>query len=188
MSSRTQIVCLHEGKRGHSIDPIFIHSLIKALNPAWIRPWKGSNIVRTRDCGGRTTLIDTMPGELKSCVSMGGDTTLMVWADLDHDMADGEKLKAEFWKAAKAGIARSQFDQVVFVFAKDRIENWVEFLLTGSTDESKEGPRQNNGRVVSDAAKALADKCRSGTPVPDAPASLVWSCKNWKSLVEKMRK
>lgn len=101
MSSRTQIVCLHEGKRGHSIDPIFIHSLIKALNPAWIRPWKGSNIVRTRDCGGRTTLIDTMPGELKSCVSMGGDTTLMVWADLDHDMADGEKLKAEFWKAAR---------------------------------------------------------------------------------------
>lgn len=189
MPSRTQIVCLHEGTSGHSIDPIFIRSLIKALNPAWIRPWTGSNIVRTRDCGGRKSLIAAMPGELRSCVSMGGDTTLMVWADLDHDMADGEQLKTVFWKAAEqTGIERSQFDQVVFVFAKDRIENWVEFLLTGATDESIEGPRQKFDKPVADAAKMLASKCLSGASIPNLPASLVWSCKNWKSLVARMKK
>lgn len=191
MPSRTQIVCLHEGRKGRSIDPIFIRRLLKALDPAWIRPWTGNNIIRTQNCGdgGRKSVIAAMPGELQRCLSTGGDTTLMVWADLDHDMADGEQLKAEFWTAAEqVGITRPQFDQVVFVFAKDRIENWVEYLLTGATDESIEGPRQKFDKPVADAAKTLASKCLSGASIPNLPASLVWSCKNWKSLVARMKK
>jgi len=141
VASRTQIVCLHEGERGRSIDPIFIRILLKALDPAWLRPWKGNNIVRAVDGGGRSALIERMPAELRSCLAMGGDTTLMVWADLDHDTANGEELKAKFWTVAQqAGITKDQFDQVVFVFAKDRIENWIEFLLTGATDESRKDP------------------------------------------------
>src|SRR5207249_4433554 len=90
VASRTQIVCLHEGKKGRSIDPIFIRAVLKALDPAWIRPWQGNNIVRTVDGGGRSDLIAKMPVQLKACLEMGGDTTLMVWADLNHDMGDGE--------------------------------------------------------------------------------------------------
>ncbi len=119
---------------------------------------------------------------------MGGDTTLMVWADLDDDMANGDELKAKFWKdAQQAGITREQFDLVVFVFAKDRIENWVEFLLTGETDESREGPRQNHDRPVAEAARRLAKRCSSGTAEPPLSASLAWSCRNWRALVERMR-
>ncbi len=189
MASRTQIVCLHEGEKGRSIDPIFIRCLLKALDPAWIRPWTGNNIVRTRDCGGRKSLIAAMPAELQSCLSMGGDTTLMVWADLDHDKADGDELKEEFWAAAQqAGITKEHFAQVVFVFAKDRIENWVEFLLNGATDESKEGPRQKHDRPVAEAAKRLAEKCLSGAPDPLMPPSLLWSCKNWRELVVRMKR
>jgi hypothetical protein len=162
---------------------------LKALDPAWIRPWTGNNIVRTVDCGGRTDLIAKMPGELQSCLTMGGDTTLMVWADLDDDMAGGDELKARFWKAAQqAGIISEQFDQVVFVFAKDRIENWIEFLLTGATDESKEGPRQKHDRTVAEAAKSLAKRCASGAAEPVLPRSLAWSCLNWRRLVERMRR
>ena len=118
MASRTQIVCLHEGKKGRSIDPIFIRAVLKALDPAWIRPWQGNNIVRPVDCGGRSDLIAKMPGELRNCLAMGGNTTLMVWADLNHDMADGESLKQEFWTVAQqAGIKTEQFEQVVFAFA-----------------------------------------------------------------------
>ena len=81
-----------------------------------------------------------MPEELRTCLEMGADTTLMVWADLDDDMADGDQLRQAFWTSAeKNGITKEQFDTVVFVFAKDRLENWIEFLLTGSTDESREG-------------------------------------------------
>ena len=65
MASRTQIVCLHEGEQGRSIDPIFIRSLLKALDPAWLRPWKGNNMIRTISCGGRSDLIAKMPGELR---------------------------------------------------------------------------------------------------------------------------
>ena len=79
------------------------------------------------------------------------------------------------------------FDQVVFVFAKDRLENWIEFLLAGTTDESKEGPRQKHGKPVADAARMLARKCVAGAPIPAIPESLAWSCKNWKHLVEKMK-
>ena len=189
MASRTQIVCLHEGKQGRSIDPVFIRSLLKALDPAWIRPWQGNNMIRTIPCGGRADLIAKMSTELRSCLAMGGDTTLMVWADLDHDMANGDQLQEEFWKAAQqAGITKTEFDQVVFVFAKDRIENWVEFLLTGATDESKEGPRQKHDHPVADAAKKLAKRCLSGAPGQQMPPSLLWSCKNWRELVARMKR
>jgi hypothetical protein len=187
VASRTQIVCLHEGKKGRSIDPIFIGVLLKALHPAWIRPWQGSQLFRAVDCGSRKELIDKMPGELRNCLAMGGDTTLMVWADLDHDMADGEMLKREFWAVAnQRGIAANEFEQVVFAFAKDRLENWIAFLLTGSTDESIEGPRQKHDRPVAEAAKLLAQRCRSGASEPRLPASMAWSCQNWRKLVQRM--
>jgi len=189
VASRTQIVCLHEGKRGRSIDPIFIRVLLKALDPAWIRPWRGNNIIRAIDCGGRSDLISRMPTELRNCLEMGGDTTLMVWADLDHDMADGAALRQEFWSSAQpAGITPAEFDQVVFVFAKDRLENWVEFLLTGTTDESREGPRQKYDKPVAEAARELARRCKGqSAAAPANPPSLGWSCQNWRRLVETMR-
>ena len=188
MASRTQIVCLHEGKRGRSIDPIFIRVLLKALDPTWIRPWKGSNLIRAVDCGGRADLIAKMPRELRSCLEMGADTTLMVWADLDQDMADGAALRQEFWRTAQqAGIKREEFDQVVFAFAKDRLENWIEFLLTGTADESREGPRQKHDKSVAEAAKELARRCKGQAAGPANPPSLDWSCQNWRALVERMR-
>lgn len=188
MPSRTQLVCLHEGERGRSIDPLFIRVLLKALAPAWIRPWAGNNILLARDCGGRGNLIARTPIELQNCLRMGGDTTLMVWADLDHDMTDGNQLRSEFWHVAQqAGITPEQFEKVIFIFAKDRLENWIEFLLTGTTDEATEGPRQKHGKAVADAAKILAGKCQAGAPIADRPPSLAWSCRNWRALLQRMR-
>lgn len=188
MPSRTQIVCLHEGKKGRSIDPLFIRVLLKELDPVWVRPWAGNNLFRSVDCGSRSSLIARMPAELKSCLDMGGDTTLMVWADLDDDMPNPEALSQKFWSAAQQhGIAKEEFDQVVFVFAKDRLENWIEFLHHGRTDESREGPRIEHDRMVADAAKLLARRCASGAAEPALPPSLAWSCRNWRTLVERMR-
>lgn len=187
MPNRTQIVCLHEGERGRSIDPIFIRVLFKAIDPAWIRPGHGNNFIRLVGCGGRKQLTERMPAELRACLAMGGDTTLMVWADLDDDMADGDQLKQALWAAAKqAGVARPDFDQVVFAFAKDRLENWVEFLHGGTTDESVEGPRQKHDRSVADAARILAKKCQDGAAADAFPPSLSWSCQNWRALVRRM--
>jgi len=186
MPSRTQLVCLHEGKRGN-IDAVFINTLIKTLNPAWLRK-EGSNIVRPIACGGRTQLIARMPPELRHCLNRGADTTLMVWADLDDDMADATQLTRLFREEAeKAGISQADFEQVVFVFAKDRLENWIEFLSTGVTNESREGPRETNNRKVADAAKTLAARCKGNQQDPDLPSSLAWSCGNWKNLVQRMR-
>lgn len=188
MASRTQIVCMHEGTRGNSIDPIFIRRLLKTLAPAWIKPWAGNNVVRSVECGGRTDVIAALPGELKRCLEYGGETTLMVWADVDDDLPDCDALKDAFWKVAQsAGVSREDFDRVVFIFAKDRLENWVEFLQTGSTDESREAPRVRHNRVVADAAKRLAEHCMSGAPIPNIPPSLEWSCKNWRGLTARMR-
>lgn len=161
---------------------------MRSLSPSWIRPWGGSNIVRLEGCGGRKGLIAATPKKLQEVLLAGGNTTLMVWADLDHDMADGDALKNDFWiEAQREGITRPQFDQVVFVFAKDRIENWVEFLATGATDEMQEGPRLRHDREAADAARQLANYCLSGAPIPGVPPSLEWSCKNWRALVERMR-
>jgi hypothetical protein len=129
-----------------------------------------------------------MPGELQICLARGGHTTLMVWADLDHDMEDGEQLKNKFWAVAKhAEITKEQFDQVVFVFAKDRLENWIEFLINGATDEAKEGPRQKHDKAVADAAKNLAGRCLKRETGPQLPPSLEWSCRNWRNLVDRMK-
>ena len=188
MPNRTQIVCLHEGKKGRSIDPLFIRALIKKLNPSWIRPWPGNNVIRTVDCGGRPTLIAKLPNEIRAAEQAGGDTTVVVFADVDDDMQSPEALKAAFWTAAQAaGISLDQFKRVVFALAKDRLENWVEFLNSGSTDESREGPRVKHDREVADAAKKLARLCASGAPIPDIPPSLEWSCQNWRALVDRMR-
>jgi len=180
-------VCLCEGKKGKSIDEVFVNRLIRSLKPGWIRP-EGSNIVRIIPCGGRKALIEKMPDELAKCLNAGSNTTLMVWADCDDDCADGEALKAIFWREAqRRGVTPAQFDRVVFIFVKDRLENWVEFLLTGQTDESQEGPRVKHGREVAKAAKSLASMCREGKPVNNMPSSLQWSCKNWRELTDRMR-
>lgn len=186
MANRTQIVCLHEGEAGSSVDPVFINRLMRSLKPAWIKPW-GSNTVRLEPCGGRKTLIEIFPQKLQQVLDAGSNTTLMVWADLDHDMADGDSLKNEFWKLAQQrGVTRNQFDQAVFVFAKDRIENWVQFLMEGTTDESQEGPRLRNNKLAADAARRLAEHCSRGAPILNIPPSLEWSCRNWQSLKERM--
>lgn len=188
MASRTQIVCLCEGKKGHSIDEVFIHRLMKSLQPDWLRPWRGSNLIRLVPCGGRAELVSMAPEELKKCLAVGGDTTLMVWADCDDDCPDPESLKRQFWsEAQRQNIEKDQFGQVVFIFAKDRIENWIEFLNTGKTDESKEGPRVKHNREAAEAAKKLAKLCRDGKPVENMPLSLQWSCKNWHALKHRMK-
>jgi hypothetical protein len=111
----------------------------------------------------------------------------MVWADLDHDIADGDTLKEQCWDACqKAGISRDQFDTVVFAFAKDRLENWIEYLMTGATDEAKEGPRVSPADAA-DAAVRLATRCKSGSVEPPLPESLEWSCRNWRRLVARMQ-
>lgn len=187
MSSRTRIVCLHEGCQGRSIDPLFINALLKALAPPWIRPWKGSNVIRLVGGGGRTELIQKMPDELRRCLAIGSDTTLMVWADLDDDKPNGPALKEEFWQTAhNAGISKAEFEAVVFIFAKDRLENWIEYLESGATDESKEAPRVNPPARAAKAAKILADRCHSGAKCPPLPPSLAWSCDNWHLLKKRM--
>lgn len=188
MANRTQIVCLHEGRAGRSVDPVFINRLMRSLKPGWIRPWGGSNTVRLEACGGRKNLMEAVPKRLREILNAGGNTTLMVWADLDHDMADGEVLKTELWmQVQQHGISRPEFDQVVFVFAKDRIENWIEFLTSGRTDESQEAPRLRGDKQAADAARYLAELCARGAPIPNIPPSLAWSCRNWRALAERMR-
>jgi hypothetical protein len=129
-----------------------------------------------------------MPIELKACLNTGSQTTLMVWADLDDDMNDGDQLKGKFWETAEAkGITREQFETVVFIFAKDRLENWIQYLNEGVTDENIEGPRVKHNRSVADAAKKLAERCKQMEGDPPLPPSLEWSCRNWRELVERMR-
>jgi hypothetical protein len=78
---------MHEGTRGGSIAPVFIYALLKKLKPSWVRQGEGSNLARFRPFRGRSELIAEMPKQLKACLAMGGHTTLMVWADCDHDHA-----------------------------------------------------------------------------------------------------
>jgi hypothetical protein len=157
------------------------------LKPAWIRP-QGNNFVYLVSCGGRKALIERMPQELRNCLDAGADKTLMAWADCDDNCADGEALRAIFWhEAERRGITRDEFDRVVFIFAKDRLENWIQFLQSGKTNEAEEGPRVKNGKEAADAANKLADYCNARKPIDGMPPSLQWSCKNWGALRERMK-
>jgi hypothetical protein len=72
MSKRTQIVCIHEGKKRASIDPVFVNSFLKAYNPDWIRPWT-TGVVRLIPYGGKSELRDAFPRELKHCITAVGE-------------------------------------------------------------------------------------------------------------------
>ena len=179
-------MCLCEGQQGSSIDPIFINCLIRSLKPKWVRP-SGNNIVRIDPRGNRKGVIERVPAELRACQATGGNTTLMVWADCDDDCPDSEALKALFWEEAqRRGIRREDFDRIVFIFPKDRLENWIEYLRDGKTNESEEGPRVSN-REAADAARKLAKQCRERKPIDDLPPSLKWSCENWRALSDRMK-
>lgn len=188
MNKRTQIVCIHEGKQGGSIDPVFVNSFLKAYNPEWIRPW-GTSKVRLVAKGGKTELLAEFPREFRNVLKAGSDTTLIVFADIDESLQNGDELKDKYLESARAnGISEEDFKKVVFIFSKDRIENWVQFLQTGSTDENVEGPRVGNNSTVREAAQKLAGMCLSGKPVSSLPPSLRWSCENWHKLVKHMKK
>lgn len=187
MASRTQIVCLCEGAKGASIDEVFINKLMKTLKPEWVRR-EGSNFIRPQPCGSRLEVIKRTPEELKRCLAAGGDTTLMVWADCDDDCDNGDALKAKFRKEAHgAGITQEDFNRIVFIFAKDRLENWIQFLNTGQTNEAEEGPRLKHDKEAAEAAKKLAKLCGEGKPANNMPPSLQWSCKNWRALRDRMK-
>jgi hypothetical protein len=188
MAKRTQIVCIHEGKKGASIDPVFANAFLRAYDPEWIRPWK-TGAVHFVACGGKSELLDAFPRELQNCEAAGGDTTLVVLADIDDKPENGDQLKEKYWETAqKAGISKEIFDKAVFIFPKDRIENWIEFLSKGTTDESREGPRVKSNVLVANSAKLLAKKCRSSGQLDETfPPSLKWSCHNWRSLAGRMK-
>jgi hypothetical protein len=116
MPKRTQIVCIHEGKKGPSIDPVFANAFLKAYDPEWIRPWK-TTAARFTGYGGKAELRKAFPKELQSCSTAGGDTTLVVLADVDDDLENGDELKSKYWKEAEtAGLSRELFEKVVFIF------------------------------------------------------------------------
>lgn len=127
-----------------------------------------------------------LPEELKANENAGGKTTVMVWADVDDDMASPDALKAAFWAECKrAGTDPDRFEEVMFALAEDRIENWIEFLNTGSTDETREAPRVKDPEAVK-AARKLAELCSQSAAVSNMPASLKWSCQNWRRLKKRM--
>jgi len=111
----------------------------------------------------------------------------MIWADMDDDREDGDALKRDFWEECERwGIDRDEFDQLVFAFAKDRLENWIEFLQTGSTEEGREAPRIHDNTQVRQAARTLANRCLRNDSDPPLPPSLEWSCQNWRKLTRRM--
>jgi len=86
MPKRSQIVCLHEGERNkegklYSIDPVFANAFFKAYKPNWVRGG-----LRPVLCGGKTQLLERFAEELELCEKQGGDTTLIVMADVDDDV------------------------------------------------------------------------------------------------------
>lgn len=185
MPHRTQIVCLHEGKKGRSIDPVFVNAVITALDPSWLRPFKSSKI-RTIAKGSRPAVMQATVEELQNCLAMGADVTLVVLADVD-DEQDCDTLREKFWNVVqKSGITQQQFEKVVFILPKNRIENWIEFLLKGQTYEDREGPRVNDFDQVRKAAKKLSAICQQQSSA-NLPASLEWSCRNWRALTARMR-
>jgi len=191
MAKRTQIVCIHEGKK-NSVDLVFVNAFLKAYNPGWLRPYTIPPTTRIADfkpCGSKSELVQKFPQELKNCIRRGSDTTLIVLADIDDELENGEELKRKYWETAQnAGITQEMFEKAVFIFPKDRIENWIQYLSTGVTDENTEGPHVKDNREARDMAQHLANKCLHPQQTRETfPPSLEWSCRNWKKLVERMR-
>ena len=182
----TQIICIHEGV-DNSVDRKFAQAFLKQYKPSWVRPGKNNKGWQFESCGDNTNLLKQFPRYLDLCSRRGGHTTLVVLGDLDHSHKNGDELKEKYWKAANAAdIKREYFDQVIFIFPKDRIENWIEYINMGHTNEEIEGPRVSIEEARK-AGKALAVRCKSSQALQNIPLSLAWSCNNWQQLVRRMR-
>lgn len=184
MRKRTKIVCIHEGE-ANSTDRIFANAFIRALKggSGWLRD------LRFCAYGGKTNLLDKFSVELKACGKQGANTTLVVLADVDDDCENPDALKHKYHvKAQENGISDDLFNRAIFIFPKDRIENWIEFFETGKIDENEEGPRVDTC-VAKRSGRKLAELCKKGPcdAKHQIPPSLLWSCNNWRVLVERMK-
>jgi hypothetical protein len=111
----------------------------------------------------------------------------MVWADVDANGSPNQlfsSIEKQLTKGKPPLLTQDEFNQIVFVFAHSRIENWIEFLNQGKTNEETPGPRVDNDEVAM-AARKLAKICSDGDSLK-LPTSLAWSCKNWKALTQRM--
>lgn len=192
VAGRTRVLCLHEGESGRSVDPVFIRNTLEDLVSSWARPWNGQNTLRTQAKGSRSSLIAELPKEIKSLRGLGSSLTILVWADVDDKMPDCDTLKRQFESRCKAdGVTKEEFDAVIFVFAKDRLENWIEYLIEGKTDESIEGLKvgkySKDTQRAKEAAQKLAKACKFNEPLVNCPPSLEWSCRNWHALTDEWR-
>ena len=113
-------------------------------------------------------------------------TALVVLIDADRDSVEtirrllDDRLKQEQMNAL------SSEDRVFIASPKWRIENWIEYLKTGKTDEKSQGPRLDDEGSARTLALDLHRKCLVKSPLLNVPPSLGKACEEWQLFRTKL--
>lgn len=172
--ARVEIVFLHEDTQHQSFGTAFLNQ-IKTMRR--IEP------VRK---GSRALLVQDFPRQVKAVRSRGGAAALVVLIDADRDSVDkvwnilNDRLKQE-------GMSVISSSDLIFIASpKWRIENWIEYLRTGATNEELQGPRLEDEGSAREDAGSLYQMCVTRALPPNPPPSLKAACEQWLAFRDKL--
>lgn len=174
MGRRVQIVFLCEDSQHQSFGLAFLGELTGIRN------------IETVRAGSRANVINRFPKELKALRSRSG-SALVVMIDADKDsVSDVRQIIDQ--KLAQTGEPPVRVKDLVFVASpKWRIENWIQYLREGHTDESKQGPRLDKENSCREDAKRLFESCIGNVALLQAPESLESACAEWKPFRNRIK-
>jgi hypothetical protein len=173
MAKRVEIVFLHEDTQHQSFGTAFLNKITRVRRIEPVR------------MGRRSMLVNDFPRQLKAVRSRGGKAALVVLIDADHDSVQEirEVLDRRLKEADMPTI--SPEDPIFIAIPKWRIENWIEYLRTGDTDEAAQGARLIDEASARPLAAKLHETCLNGPPLASPPPSLEQACTEWQRFRAK---
>jgi len=134
---------------------------------------------------GATFVLREFPNELRGYRSRASHTSqrLIVIVDADK-MSQIERLNQLDQECDNERVQRRRGDEKVGIFIPARnIETWIAFLRGELVNEQDEYPKLKRERECGPQARALADTCKKGNTLTDAPDSLRAACDEFRDRV-----
>lgn len=179
MPKRVRLIVLCEDDCHLAFASAFLHKLALSSAPAPFFDRRGD----------KTQVFRAFPEQLTALRSRHAETRLIVIVDGDN-LTDAQVLARLRKECRSAGLTMPDFanDPVLVIIPRWEMENWALHLLGASIGEKRNQNAKTllNGRER-DAARALANHCRSGTLPKPALPSMVKACEDWQAFRQRWK-
>ena len=143
---------------------------------------------------GEQHVRERYPNELKAYHQRKNSATTILIAVIDADKGSVMEHNTELDNAARSHGAtrRASSDSVIHVIPKHHIETWLAYLdgaspISEDSDYKKDYAFKDCEAKAHPLAERLAELCKTGKPLPNAPDSLRRACQEFERIRGKLQ-